>query len=117
MLDVYKRQPPLLFGRSAADGLLVTLVGAGIHSVGGKDDCQNDQEYDGRQRVDLRADLFAGHGVDGNGQGLHGAAVEVGDHEVINGVSQDVYKRQVTIFPVRDISRPGRALWIPLCGS
>ena len=32
-------------------------------------------------------------------------------------VTRKILSPAVTIFPVRDISRPGRALWIPPCGS
>ena len=71
-----------------ADGLLVAAVGAGVCGVGNQDDCQNDAEYDCRQRVDLGADLLAGHRVDGDRQCLHRAGVEVGNHEVINRVGQ-----------------------------
>ena len=34
-----------------------------------------------------------------------------------NGVLEVLLQKAVTIFPVRGISRPGRALWIPPCGS
>ena len=56
--------------------------------VGNQDNGQDDDEHDGRQGVDLRADLLSRHAVDGNGQGLHGAAIEVGDHKVVNGIGQ-----------------------------
>ena len=67
---------------------LVAAVCAGIHRVGDEDNGQNDAEDDCRQGVDLGADLFAGHRVDCDGQCLHRAGVEVGNHEVINGVGQ-----------------------------
>ena len=34
-----------------------------------------------------------------------------------SAVTRKILSPAVTIFPVRDISRPGRALWIPPCGS
>ena len=67
---------------------LILAVAAALHGIGHQNDAEDDHEHDGGQRVDLRADLFAGHGVDGNGQGLHRTAVEVGDHEVVDGVGQ-----------------------------
>ena len=67
---------------------LILAVAAALHGVGHQNDAEDDHKHDGRQRVDLRADLFAGHGIDGNGQGLYRAAVEVGDHKVIDGIGQ-----------------------------
>ena len=67
---------------------LILAVAAALHGVGHQNDAEDDHEHDGGQRVDLRADLFTGHGVDGNGQGLYRAAVEVGDHEIIDGIGQ-----------------------------
>ena len=68
--------------------LLVAAVAAALHCVGDQNDAQNDHEHDGGQRIDLRADLFTGHGVDGDGQCFHRAAVEIGDHEVVDGIGQ-----------------------------
>ena len=34
-----------------------------------------------------------------------------------SAVTRKILSLAVTIFPVRGISRPGRALWIPPCGS
>ena len=63
-------------------------MAASVNGVGNQNDAQDHHKHDGGQRVDLRADLLAGHGVDGDGQRFHGAAVEVGDHEVVDGVGQ-----------------------------
>ena len=64
------------------------MVLPALHGIGDEDDGQDHHKHDGGQGIDLRADLFPGHGIDGNGQGLHRAAVEIGDHKIIDGVGQ-----------------------------
>ena len=76
-----------LFVRSAADGLLVTLVGAESIALEVRMIARMTRNMMA-DSVDLRADLFAGHGGRWQRAGSAWCRSYVGDHEVINGVSQ-----------------------------
>ena len=71
-----------------------SAVAAAFQRVAAKDDAKDDHKHDGRQSIDLRADLFASHAVNGNGQCLQGAAGKIGDDKVINGIGQADQKRR-----------------------
>ena len=55
-----------------------------------QNDGQNHQENNRGQRVDLRADLLAGHAVNGDGKRLQVAAGKIGNDEIVNKVAYEV---------------------------
>ena len=93
--------------------LEIPAVAAALHGIGHQNDAEDDHEHDGGQCVDLRADLFTGHGVDGNGQGLHGATVEVGDpahcHLLHDGNGQGLHGATVEVGDHEIVDGVGQA--------
>src|SRR5699024_12299120 len=59
----------------------VPPVAAALGRVRDQDHRQDGREHDGGQRIDLRADLAAGHGGGGDGERLDGGAVGEGGEE------------------------------------
>ena len=88
LFQLHLQRPPSSSMRFA-DGLLVAAVVRGsLRRWKSRMMARMTQNMIADKRVDLGADLLAGHRVDGDGQCLHRAGVEVGNHEIINGVGQ-----------------------------